>query len=64
LDVEMTLPAWRERLFAVWSPQQLLPCLDQLHGPVEGKNGGSPPSRPYVATRDMTRAALGAGVEA
>ncbi len=29
--------------------------LDQLHSLVERKNGDSPASRPYVATRDMKR---------
>jgi serine/threonine protein kinase len=54
-DVELTSPAGRERLFAVWSRQPLSLRLDQLHGLVEGMNEGSPPSRPYVATRDMKR---------
>ena len=55
VDVEMTPPAGRERLFAVWTRQPLSLRLDQLHGLVERKNGDSPASRPYVATRDMKR---------
>jgi serine/threonine protein kinase len=45
LDVEMTPPAGRERLFAVWTRQSL----------VEPNTGASPVSRPYRATRDMKR---------
>ena len=55
IDVEMTPPAGRERLFAVWTRQPLPFRLDQLHSLVERKNGDSPASRPYVATRDMKR---------
>jgi serine/threonine protein kinase len=54
-DVEMTPPAGRERLFAVWTRQPLALRLDQLHSLVERKEGDSPASRPYVATRDMKR---------
>jgi len=54
-DVEMTAPAGRERVFAVWTRQPLSLGLDQLHSVVEGKNADSPASRPYVATRDMKR---------
>jgi serine/threonine protein kinase len=54
-DVEMTPPAGRERLFAVWTRQPLSLRLDQLHGLVEPAKGESPASRPYVATRDMKR---------
>jgi len=54
-DVEMTSPAGRERLFAVWSRQPLSLRLDQLHSLVERKKEDSPASRPYVATRDMKR---------
>jgi hypothetical protein len=54
-DVEMTPPAGRERLFAVWSRQPLSLGLDQLHSLVEREEGESPASRPYVATRDMKR---------
>jgi serine/threonine protein kinase len=50
LDVEMTPPAGRERLFAVWSrrpfPPDALPAL---------ANRGAAVSAPYRATRDMKR---------
>jgi serine/threonine protein kinase len=55
VDVEMTPPAGRERLFAVWTRQPLPLRLDELHSLVERKNADSPASRPYVATRDMKR---------
>jgi serine/threonine protein kinase len=55
VDVEMTPPAGRERLLAVWTRQPLSLPLDELHGLVERKNGDAPASRPYVATRDMKR---------
>jgi serine/threonine protein kinase len=55
VDVEMTPPAGRERLFAVWTRQPLPLRLDQLHSLVERENGDSRASRPYVATRDMKR---------
>jgi hypothetical protein len=55
VEVEMTPPAGRERLFAVWTRQPLPLRIDQLHSLVERKNGDSPASRPYVATRDMKR---------
>jgi len=55
VDVEMTPPAGRERLFAVWTRQPLELRLDQLHSLVESKPGAPPASRPYVATRDMKR---------
>ena len=49
VDVEMTPPAGRERLFAVWSRAPLrseqLPGLHEQLGP----------SKPYRATRDMKR---------
>ena len=51
----MTPPAGRERLFAVWTRQPFSLRLDQLHSLVERKDGDSPASRPYVATRDMKR---------
>ena len=54
-DVEMTPPAGRERLFAVWTRQPLSLHLDQLHSLVTPGNENSPASRPYVATRDMKR---------
>jgi hypothetical protein len=53
LDVEMTPPTGRERLFAVWTRRPLPLRLDQLHGLVE--RGAQPASRPYRATRDMKR---------
>ena len=55
VDVEMTPPAGRERLFAVWTRQPLSLRLDQLHSLVEPRERGFPASRPYVATRDMKR---------
>jgi serine/threonine protein kinase len=55
VDVEMTSPTGRERLFAVWTRQPLSLRLDQLHSLVKRKNEDSPASRPYVATRDMKR---------
>jgi serine/threonine protein kinase len=55
VDVEMTPPTGRERVFAVWTRQPLALRLDQLHSLVELKTGAPPASRPYVATRDMKR---------
>jgi len=55
LDVVTTAPTGRERLFAVWSRQPLPLRLDQLQSLVGQNEGRSPPSRPYVATRDMMR---------
>jgi serine/threonine protein kinase len=55
LDVEMTPPAGRERLFAVWSRQPLPLRLDRLQSLVESKGKRAPTSRSYVATRDMKR---------
>jgi serine/threonine protein kinase len=49
LDVEMTPPAGRERLFAVWSRKPL--HLEQLAGLAD--QGAA--SKPYRATRDMKR---------
>ena len=49
LDVEMTPPNGRERLFAVWSLDPLR--VDQLAG--VANQGG--PSKAYRATRDMKR---------
>jgi serine/threonine protein kinase len=54
-DVEMTPPAGRERLFAVWSRRPLPLRLDRLQSLVETKGKKTPASRPYVATRDMKR---------
>ena len=55
VDVDMTPPAGRERLFAVWIRQPLSLRIDQLQSLVERKEGDSPASLPYVATRDMKR---------
>jgi serine/threonine protein kinase len=55
MDVEMTPPAGRERLFAVWSRQPLPLRLDRLRSLVESKGKRTPTSRSYVATRDMNR---------
>ena len=49
LDVEMTPPAGRERLFAVWSREPLR--LEQLAGLADP----GPVSKSYRATRDMKR---------
>jgi serine/threonine protein kinase len=54
-DVEMTPPAGRERVFAVWSRQPLSLGLDQLQSLLDRKQESSPASAPYVATRDMKR---------
>jgi hypothetical protein len=53
VDVELTPPAGRERLFAVWTrePSPLRP--DQLRSLAGGEQGVG--SRPYRATRDMKR---------
>jgi hypothetical protein len=53
VDVEMTPPAGRERLIAVWTRRPLPLRLEQLPSLVEG--GDLPGSRPYRATRDMRR---------
>ena len=55
LDVEMTPPAGRERLFAVWTRMPLPLALDRLQSLVEPTGKKSLASRPYVATRDMKR---------
>jgi serine/threonine protein kinase len=51
--VEMTPPAGRERIFAVWSRHPLSLRLDQLESLVQGRAGHPELSGPYVATRDM-----------
>jgi hypothetical protein len=51
VDVEMTPPAGRERLVAVWTRRPLPLRLEQLASLVDG--GDLPSSRPYRATRDM-----------
>jgi len=55
VDIEMTPPAGRERLFAVWTRLPLPLGLDQLQSLVERRGGAYDASRPYVATRDMKR---------
>ena len=55
LDVEMTPPAGRERLFAVWTRTPPPLRLDRLQSLVEPTGKKTPASRPYVATRDMKR---------
>jgi serine/threonine protein kinase len=55
MDVELTPPAGRERLFAVWSRQPLPLRLERLHCLVESKGKRTPTSRSYIATRDMKR---------
>jgi hypothetical protein len=55
LDVEMTPPAGRERLFAVWSRRPLPLPLDRLQSLVESRGKKASTSRPYAATRDMKR---------
>jgi serine/threonine protein kinase len=53
LDVELTPPAGRERLFALWSRDPLPLRPHDLLGLIsEGEAGGR---RPYVATRDLKR---------
>jgi serine/threonine protein kinase len=52
-DVEVTPPAGRERLFAVWSRRPLPLRLDELHSLAAG--GEADCSRAYLATRDMKR---------
>jgi hypothetical protein len=54
-DVEMTPPAGKERLFALWSRLRLPLHLDRLQSLVEQKGTEWRASRPYVATRDMRR---------
>jgi hypothetical protein len=53
VDVEMTPPAGRERLVAVWTRRPLPLRLEQLPSLVQG--GVPPASRPHRATRDMSR---------
>jgi len=53
VDVEMTPPAGRERLFAVWSRDPLPLSTHQLQS-ISGL-GEPAKSRPYRATRDMRR---------
>jgi serine/threonine protein kinase len=53
LDVELTPPAGRERLFALWTREPLPLNLDELRHVAE--RGELPVSGPYRATRDMVR---------
>jgi serine/threonine-protein kinase len=53
LDVELTPPAGRERLFALWTRVPLLLRLDEMLKLAE--QGTLPVSGPYRATRDMVR---------
>jgi serine/threonine protein kinase len=53
LDVELSPPAGRERLFALWSREPLPLRLDELLALAE--QGEAPASGPYRATRDMIR---------
>jgi hypothetical protein len=53
VDVEMTPPAGRERLVAVWTRRPVPLRLEQLPSLAEGAD--LPGSRPYRATRDMRR---------
>jgi serine/threonine protein kinase len=53
LDIELTPPAGRERLFALWTRIPLALRLDELRGLAE--RGEFPISGAYRATRDMER---------
>jgi hypothetical protein len=53
LDLEMTLPAGSERLFAVWTREPLPLHLDELRSLAGPKVGSG--TDPYDATRDMMR---------
>jgi serine/threonine-protein kinase len=53
VDVELTPPAGRERVFTLWSRAPLPLRLDELLRLAEG--GHVPGSGPYRATRDMVR---------
>jgi serine/threonine protein kinase len=53
LDVELTPPAGRERLIAIWSREPLPLRLEELRSPAE--SGELPATGPYRATRDMVR---------
>jgi serine/threonine protein kinase len=53
LDVELTPPAGRERLIAVWSREPLPLRLEELRSLAE--SGELPATGPYRATRDMVR---------
>src|SRR5262249_9651058 len=53
LDVELTPPTGRERLFALWTREPLPLRLDEILSLAE--RGEVPGSGPYRATRDMVR---------
>jgi hypothetical protein len=53
LDVELTPPAGRERIFALWTREPLGLNREELRRLVE--EGEWPVSQPYRATRDMAR---------
>jgi serine/threonine-protein kinase len=53
VDIELTPPVGRERLFALWSRVPLALRLDQLRNLAE--RGEIPVTEPYRATRDMVR---------
>jgi serine/threonine protein kinase len=53
LDVELTPPTGRERLFAVWTRQPLPLRLDQLHSLVVRTYGDSPASRPQWSVQEL-----------
>jgi serine/threonine protein kinase len=53
LDVELTPPVGRERLFALWTREPLSLDRAELHRLAE--DGDLPVSGPYCATRDMAR---------
>jgi serine/threonine protein kinase len=53
LDVELTPPTGRERLFALWTREPLPLRLDEMLSLAE--RGEVPGSGPYRATRDMVR---------
>jgi hypothetical protein len=55
LDVALTPPAGRERVFAVWSAEPGALPLAELSGLTEGQAGE--PTRSYRATRDMVKVA-------
>jgi serine/threonine protein kinase len=53
VDVELALPAGRERLFALWCREPLPLRLDELRSLTQ--SGTAPLSGAYVATRDIVR---------
>jgi serine/threonine protein kinase len=53
VDIELTPPAGRERLFALWTRMPLALRLDEMRNLAE--RGEVPVTEPYRATRDMVR---------